>query len=148
MAISRMYQKAKEMRSLADQLQKEESLNAQKKISHQLEIELEKLKKNQKKEINSHDEHKEKVLRNLNLEMEKQINPINTAIQQMKAKKGPPRKLLPNSNTPRNEIENINTSKNKPKPIYNLLRNKKSPIKLDIQPINNPIPLKKSTSRN
>lgn len=87
-ALSRLYQKAKEIKIIADRLQNEETQAAQRRINAQMEFEKKKLLARQEKEIKSNEEHRAIVIQNKNLQRETETRPVQVAIAQIRAKKG------------------------------------------------------------
>lgn len=87
-ALSRLYQKAKEIKIIADRLQNEETQAAQRRINNQMENEKKKLLIRQQKEIQSNEEHRGIAIQNINMRRDTEIRPIQVAINQIRAKKG------------------------------------------------------------
>lgn len=92
MAISRMYSQAKEMKAIADRLQREETQQAQAKISATMSMERNKLAAKQNKEVNAWNSYRTRMLKSFQAERQKELRPIQTAMQQIKAKKSSPLK--------------------------------------------------------
>lgn len=92
MAISRMYSQAKEMKAIADRLQREETQQAQAKISATMTMERNKLAAKQNKEVNAWNSYRQRMLKSFQAERQKELRPIQTAMQQIKAKKSSPMK--------------------------------------------------------
>ena len=92
MAISRMYSQAKEMKAVADRLQREETQQAQAKISATMTMERNKLAAKQNKEVNAWNSYRQRMLKSFQAERQKELRPIQTAMQQIKAKKSSPMK--------------------------------------------------------
>ena len=87
-AVSRLYDKAREMKAIADKLQKEETVAAQRKINQQMVMDRDKLAQKHEKELIRHKEHQDKNILTLNKEKENNLKHIINAIQQLKAKRG------------------------------------------------------------
>lgn len=92
MAISRMYAQAKEMKAVADRLQREETQQAQAKISATMTMERNKLAAKQNKEENAWNSYRQRMLKSFQAERQKELRPVQTAMQQIKAKKSSPMK--------------------------------------------------------
>ena len=87
-AISRMYKQAKDIKQVADQLQKEETEAAQQRMERQMQFEKKRLLERQEKELRANEEHQEITLANLKKERETSTRPLINALAQIKAKKG------------------------------------------------------------
>jgi hypothetical protein len=92
MGVSRMYGQAKEVRAIADRLQREETQAAQARISAQMASERHKLSEKHGKEIQALCAYRERMIKSIEAEKQKELRPIQTAIQQLKAKKTTPSK--------------------------------------------------------
>jgi hypothetical protein len=90
MGLARMYSQAKEVRTMADRLQREETQAAQARIHTQMTNERHKLSDKHEKECQALSAYRERMLRSIQMERQKELRPIQTAIQQLKAKKTPP----------------------------------------------------------
>ena len=144
MAISKMYSKAKETKSIADQMQKEESQKAQQKIAAQMEKERSKLKLTHNKEILVHSEYEKKTIAKLQQEMERTLNPIENALLQLKAKRSPVKKLV-SSNTNFDEKDATLFSP-RTRTMYSQFRKQSLPSRLHVVPETPPISKKKTDS--
>lgn len=92
MAIARMYAQAKEMKAVADRLQREETQQAQARMNSQMQIERNKLTVKQNKAVNAWNGYRQRMLKSMQNERQKELQPIQTAMQQIKAKKTSPLK--------------------------------------------------------
>jgi uncharacterized membrane protein YqiK len=87
MGLARMYGQAKEVRAIADRLQREETQAAQARISAQMATERHKLCEKHEKAIQAIIAYRDRTLAAMEREREKELRPIQTALQQLKAKK-------------------------------------------------------------
>jgi hypothetical protein len=87
LGISRMYGQAKEVKALADRMQREETNAAQARINAQMSLEREVVAVRQEKELISLAAHRDRTLKGMQSQKEKELRPVLTAIQQIKAKK-------------------------------------------------------------
>jgi hypothetical protein len=88
MGLTRMYAQAKELKLVADRLQREETRSAQSRISTQMAAERQSLGVKQEKEHKSLAGYRDRALKAMQDERAKELRPITLAMQQMKAKKG------------------------------------------------------------
>jgi hypothetical protein len=87
MGLARMYSQAKEVRIIADRLQREETQAAQARINAQMATERHKLSEKHEKAIQALIAYRDRTVNAMEREKEKELRPIQTALQQLKAKK-------------------------------------------------------------
>jgi hypothetical protein len=89
MGIARMYPQAKEMKSIADRLQREETQAAQWRINSQMTMERHKLCLKHEKEARAMTVYRDRTIKAIQNDKARELRPILSALQQMKAKKSP-----------------------------------------------------------
>lgn len=136
MAVNRRYGEAREIKSFADKLQKEETEAAQSKITAQMAIEREKLGLKHAKEMEALKMYKERMLQGMENEKAKELRPIQTALSQIKAKKHPPSRLpkLSSSKGVRKASSSLPYSP-RTQTRYSQFRSEKKATLLDIVPV-------------
>ena len=145
MAISRMYAQAKEMKAVADKVQREETQAAQAKIGATMTAERNKLAAKQNKEISTWKTYRNRMIKSMQNDKQKELRPVVTALQQIKAKKTVPNRHvsilpnLPNNRSDRSEAgmseaSNLNYSP-RTQAIYTHFRSEKKTTLLDVGPV-------------
>jgi hypothetical protein len=95
MAVSRLYQQAKDMKQFADKVQRDETAAAQERIALQMGIDREKLLKRQENDRVRHMNHRKTHLWEMDKERNEELRPILSAISQIRAKRGGPANRTP-----------------------------------------------------
>ncbi|OHS94737.1 hypothetical protein TRFO_10882 [Tritrichomonas foetus] len=146
MAISRMYAQAKEMKAIADRLQREETQAAQAKINATMTMERNKLAVKQNKEVSAWNSYRNRMIKSMQTDKQKELRPIVTAMHQIKAKKTAPSRMpssLPNlpNNKPDTAVSESSLSNNsnnyspRTQAIYSHFRSEKKTTLLDVGPV-------------
>ena len=144
MAVSRMYQQAKEMKAIGDKIQSEETNASQIRMSSQMALERKRLSEKHEKEKHKLIVHRDTSLRNMELEKKKELRPVNTALSQIKLKKvststRPGTSQLPSlghttSRTPQmTERDSVHSSPTQKK--YSRFRSEKRTTLLEVTPL-------------
>jgi hypothetical protein len=90
MGLARMYAQAKEMKVVADRLQREETQAAQTRINGQMTAERQKIGRRHDRELKILILKRDQEMKSIRERKQKELRPVLTAIQQIKAKKGKP----------------------------------------------------------
>lgn len=93
MAVNRMYGEAREIKSFADKIQREETEAAQMRITAQMATDRDRLSVKHEKELEALRAYKERMLQAMMTEKAKELRPVQTALSQIKAKRQPPSRL-------------------------------------------------------
>lgn len=136
MAVSKMYQKAKDMKMVADKLQKEETAAAQSKIAQAMQIEKQKMLERQEFDRKKHVEHREKELETMEIHRQRELFPVVNAMQQIKCKKGNTVNPKTSSLNTRS-VDDTSTQTLSPRTAttYAHFRSEKRTVRLAVQPI-------------
>jgi len=135
-AVSRLYSKAKEMKYVADKVQKEETTMAQQKIAAQMQFEKKRLVEKHDKELKRHEEHRILAVQNMNVEREQSMRHILSAMQQIKAKKGNISTKVATPTSPHETAENGESPLSpRTQKLYAHFRSEKRKTRLEVTPV-------------
>jgi len=137
MGIARMYSQAKDMKMVADRLQRKETQAAQTRIAQQMAVERQKLSLRHQREAQALEVYKERTIRAIRNEKLKELRPILTALRQIKAKKTAPKR---NPFTPMREENSLlavqdNLASPKAAKRFAQFRAEKKTTLLDVGPV-------------
>jgi hypothetical protein len=139
MGVARMYAQAKEVKAVADRLQREETQAAQAGINVQMAAERHRLSVKHEREMKSFAEYRERGVKACQAEKAKELRPIQSALLQIKAKKTTPTKLpspLPSLLPSRGDspsAENLCSPRTAAR--YSYFRSEKRRTVLDVAPV-------------
>ena len=94
MALSKRYDDARKTKALADKIQNQEEVAAQKTMEDNMKADFLKLRSLQQKEVDNAARHCDKQIEELEMQREKEIAPIKIAIRQMDMKKTYSKKII------------------------------------------------------
>jgi hypothetical protein len=133
MAVVRMYAEAKELKVVADRVQREETEQAQKRINDGMRIDRIKLEEKHQKERERHLNHRRQSLSAMELERQHELGPITTAMQQIRFKK-PVQNTLKSSRVIQERGEGVGPAISpRTRELYSVFRSQKKTDRLPVR---------------